>query len=380
MSGFIVKGWCPCAWRPMETGDGLLMRVKPRLSRLTRAQGLALCELAARFGNGIIDISRRAHLQIRGVAETDSPALLAELLALDLVDAGPRMERLRNVLIAPDWTEGDDTHRIACDLFGRLDRLPDLPGKAGFVIDAGAAPVLIGESGDFRVERGADGGLILRADGRSAGAAAPRGGEADMLIALAHWFCESGGPAKGRMKRHDAPLPDWAAGTAAPAAGRVRIRPGPLTLGAAPATAHGVAFGQVEAEVLAGALADPGVAALRITPWRVVVIEGARQGAVAGLIADAADPLLDAYACPGAPACPQASVATRDLARLLAPAVPGTLHVSGCAKGCAFPQPAETVLTGRDGRFDLARHARAGSPAQLTDLSPAEVLAHLGVA
>lgn len=30
MSGFVVKGWCPDAWRPMATGDGLLMRIKPR--------------------------------------------------------------------------------------------------------------------------------------------------------------------------------------------------------------------------------------------------------------------------------------------------------------------------------------------------------------
>ena len=47
MTGFAVKGWCPDAWHPMISGDGLLVRVKPRLGRLTREQALALCDAAA---------------------------------------------------------------------------------------------------------------------------------------------------------------------------------------------------------------------------------------------------------------------------------------------------------------------------------------------
>jgi len=52
-----------------------------------------------------------------------------------------------------------------------------------------------------------------------------------------------------------------------------------------------------------------------------------------------------------------------------------TLHVSGCAKGCAHPGPATATLTGRDGRFDLIPDGPAGgtplarglTEAQLTD-------------
>ncbi|MGK7654248.1 hypothetical protein ACSQ76_18130 [Roseovarius sp. B08] len=68
------------------------------------------------------------------------------------------------------------------------------------------------------------------------------------------------------------------------------------------------------------------------------------------------NPLMSAHACPGAPFCPQATVSTMDIARDLAPRVSGTLHVSGCAKGCALPRAADTTLTGRDGRFDLVRN------------------------
>lgn len=376
MSGFAVKGWCPDAWRPMETGDGLLVRIKPRLARLTRAQALAVCALAKRWGNGIIDVSRRANLQIRGVRAADWHELVGALVALDLVNADTEQERRRNVLIAPDWAEGDDSHRVACDLLARLDLLPTLPGKVGFVIDAGESPTLLDEPGDFRIERGANGRPILRAAGRPTGVELAPGDEAAKLVALARWFAKSGGAQAGRMARHTAPLPDWACGDIPPAPALPAIPPGPMRLG----MAHGVPFGQMEAAVLAQALTDREGSALRVTPWRVLVIEGARHGSVFGLIDHPADPLLRAHACPGAPFCAQASVATRDLARQLAPMVEGTLHVSGCAKGCACSRATDLSLTGRAGRFDLARKARAGSPAERTDLEPAAVLAHLGVA
>lgn len=376
MSAFLVNGWCPDAWRPMATGDGLLVRIKPRLAHLGRQEVLALCDLAETYGNGIIDVSRRANLQIRGVTEQGWSNLVSELVSQGLVDSDAMLEKRRNVLVAPDWAKGDDTHRIATDLFARLDRLPDLPGKIGFVIDAGKAPCLLVEAGDFRIERGADNGLILRAAGHASGIGVALGEEADRLVALAHWFMESGGAAAGRMARHGADLPDWACGSTPPAAASAPIAPGPVPRG----MAYGVAFGQIEARLLSAAVRACGAESLRITPWRVLVMDGAPPSALPGLICDPVDPLLRAEACPGAPLCPQASVATRDLAQRLAPAITGRLHVSGCAKGCAASQAADVTLTGRAGRFDLSRHARPGAPADLASLEPGAVLAHFGVA
>ena len=37
-----VRGWCPDAWRPMAAGDGLIVRVKPRLGRLSADDMAAL--------------------------------------------------------------------------------------------------------------------------------------------------------------------------------------------------------------------------------------------------------------------------------------------------------------------------------------------------
>jgi precorrin-3B synthase len=214
--------------------------------------------------------SRRANLQLRGLSEAGWQAALRELLALGLVSANPAVEARRNLLVAPDWRAGDDTRRIADDLVARSDEWPELPGKVGFVIDAGPAPLLLDEPGDFRVERGAGGGLILRAAGRALGVALVPGEEATGLIALARWFAESGGAQAGRMARQAAPLPGWAQGEERPAAPAPLLQPGPCALG----MAHAAPFGQVEAAVLAAALAVPGAQALRLTPWRVIVAEG----------------------------------------------------------------------------------------------------------
>jgi precorrin-3B synthase len=335
MSAGVIKGWCPDAWRPMAAGDGLLVRIRPPLGRLTRAQTLALCDAAMAWGNGEIDVTSRANLQIRGVAEAGWRELVGALLAVGLIDPDPEREARGAILVEPDWRDGDDTQHIATALRERLADLPVLPSKVGFAIDAGAAPVLTRAPADFRVERAVDGRLLVRGDGRAAGVDVTRDTAVDALIALARWFVESGGAAAGRMARH---------------AAAVRI---------------------AAADLRDRIAADP-VTAIRVTPWRMLILEGG----VADGACDRSAVRAGVDACVGAPACPQASVATRDLARRLAPLVVGSVHVSGCAKGCARARPADLMLTGRDGRFDLALHARAGAPPLLGALEPAQIIAH----
>ena len=367
-----MRGWCPDAWRPMMSGDGLLVRVKPRLGRLTREQVLALCDAAVTWGNGLVDVTRRANLQIRGVPETGWPFLLERLIAQGLVDADAAIETRRNVLVAPDWRAGDDSHRIASELLIRLEEFPELPGKTGFVVDAGPKRMLADEPGDFRIERGGGGGLILRAEGRPCGVAVSSDRAVDGLIVLARWFAESGGTSAGRMTRHQAELPSGMAGTCVPGPLAYPIAPGIHALGAA----YGIPFGRVDIRTLAAASAP----ALRITPWRVLLLEDVTLAPVEGLVDDPSDPLLRADACPGAPDCVQATVETRDLARRLASSIAGHLHVSGCEKACARARPADVTLTGRAGLYDLALNAEAGSPPIRSALTRAELLAHFGAA
>lgn len=368
---FEVKGWCPGALRPMLSGDGHVVRVRPRLAELSAAQALGLCAAAETYGAGLIDVTNRANLQVRGVPDGALDPLREALNALGLLDADVTTETRRNILVAPTWAAGDDTHRLTLDLLARLGQLPELPPKMGFAIDAGAGPVLADVPADFRIERGARRGLILRAEGRDQGLRLAPGGEVSALIRLAEWFVASGGAEAGRMARHAAPLPDWGP-MDRPAATRAPLRPGAHALGAV----QGCAFGQVRAADLAAAITAAGARVLRVTPWRVLLLKGAAPGPQQGLEWDADAPVLRADACPGAPFCPQASVETRDLARALAPRVSGRLHVSGCAKLCAHPAPVETTLVGEAGTFTLTR---PGAPV-LTGLSPAQVLAEFGAA
>jgi precorrin-3B synthase len=218
------------------------------------------------------------------------------------------------------------------------------------------------------------GGLILRADGRAEGVALAAGTEVKQLIALAQWFVASGGREAGRMARHRAPLPGWATPTEPPAPAAATVQPGRHPLG----SVLGAPFGRVDASALAACLEASAATALRVTPWRLLILEGAALDTAPGFVTDPNAPAITADACVGAPSCPQGSVATRDLALRLAPHINGRLHVSGCAKGCARSRPADVVLVGRDGRFDLVFAGRAGDPPSRTGLAADQALALFG--
>ena len=346
-----VQGWCPGALRPMPSGDGLVVRVRPHAGRLVPEQALALAGLAEVHGNGLIDLGTRAHVQLRGVRKETLPALHAALSGLGLLDPDAGIEARRNILTTPVW-EGPETPALVAALEIALADCPALPPKFGFAVDTGATAVLGADSADIRIERGQT-GLILRADGMALGEPVSAGNAPARAVELARWFAASRAD-HTRMARLIASgtLPPLSA-IEPPLQGQP-LRPGETAFG----TCLALPFGQVTAATLR----PLAVAPLRLTPWRAVVVEGIHGlPCPPGLIADPADPLLRVAACTGAPGCASASVETRALARRLAPLVPPgcTLHVSGCAKGCSHPGPAAATLTGRDGRFDLILNGSA---------------------
>ena len=60
----------------MMSGDGLLVRIKPAFGCLDAQALTCLADLSDQFGNGVLDLTSRANLQIRGVSEKAYPALL----------------------------------------------------------------------------------------------------------------------------------------------------------------------------------------------------------------------------------------------------------------------------------------------------------------
>ena len=373
VKGPIIQGWCPGALRPMASGDGLVVRVRPHAGRLSPAQAAGIAAAAQAHGNGLIDLSARGNVQLRGVTEASHPALIADLTRLGLIDRDLAGESRRNITVAP-FVRAD---ALALALEEALAEAPDLPGKFGFVLDVGAERWLEGASGDMRIERGAEGGLILRADGLPTGRAVTEDEAAARALEMARWFVAAGGMAQGRgrmaalIARGVLP-PDDLRGEMAPAPAMPAPGPGLRAEGALVA----LAFGQLEAGTLA-ALAGLGHD-LRLTPWRMLLVEGAAAlPDLPGLVTDPAAPILRVIACTGAPGCPQALAPTRDLARRLAPLVPGgaILHVSGCAKGCALPRPAPLVLTATAKGFRLIRDDVAAGEG--VDLTIDDIAAHL---
>ena len=370
MTAPIIQGWCPGALRPMQSGDGLVARIRPRGGRLTPAQARAIADLSTAHGNGLIDLSSRANVQLRGVTEASHPALIEGLRALGLIDAAAEAEARRNIVVTPFWDATDATQDLVARLTEALAAAdaPALPGKFGFVIDTAAAPVLREVSADIWLETGPDGLLLAAADHPLAKPVTAETATAE-AIALAHWFIATGGVTEGRgrmsalLKRRA--LPEGFTSPRQLAA----ATPDPGTT--AQGQLVGFEFGQMQAETLA-TLA--GLGPLRVTPWRMLLIEALTHAPhIPGLITDAADPMLRVIACTGAPGCLQAHAATRPLARSLAPRLTETLHVSGCAKGCAHPTSAPLTLTATPDGFALIRNGTASGAPRRVGLSAADL-------
>jgi precorrin-3B synthase len=359
----VIQGWCPGALRPMLSGDGWVIRVRPPGGRLAPQQAREIARLARAHGNGVIDLSSRANIHLRGVTEHSYAPLIEGLDGLGLIDENPEAEERRNIVVSPFWSADDGSVELAAALAKSLiaPDAPHLPAKFGFAIDCGQRSVLTNVSADIRLERDADGGLICRANGAANAARVSTETAVSTMLALADWFMQSGGISgeRGRMAAHlarGAALPNIFTEVPAPSVATYSPEPGPVAQG----VLVGFEFGQVPAELL-DALSHLG--ALRVTPWRMLLIEGARaMPDLPGLITQPNDPMLRVIACTGAPGCLQAAQPTRALARSLAPYLPdgAVLHVSGCAKGCAHPGPAALTLTAHSGGFDLIRdgHAR----------------------
>lgn len=371
--GALIKGWCPGALRPMLSGDGWVVRVRPPLGRLLPEQAAGIARLAARHGNGQITLSSRANVQIRGVSVESHAPLVAGLDALGLIDADVAHESRRNVVLTPFWQPGDGATALAGGLVQALTatEAPALPAKFGCAVDCGPVPVLQDISADIRLERTAAGDLICCADGASTGAPVTEDTAAGAVLALARWFAASGGIREGRGRmavhvRRGAALPD--AFRQAPRQRAPEFCPAP---GAGPAgMLVALALGQIDAASLA-ALADAGP--LRVTPWRMLLIEGAAQAPVLdGVIVDPADPLLRVTACTGAPGCLQALQPTQALARALAHRLaPGAdLHVSGCAKACAHPAAAALTLLATADGFDVILDGTTSAPPAASGIAP----------
>ena len=371
------RGACPTLLEPMQTGDGLLARLRPTGGILTVRQFIRLAEAAKKHGNGIIEITARGSLQIRGLRSGSVQPLAADLAASGIsVPAGPVIELSPLHGIAPDEI-GNPVEievllreELAAELLSPL-----LAPKLSIVIDGGGNDGLAAVTGDIRVSavsvgvwrvaiNGDERTALPLLTGNAAEAVRAVGELLRQLVLLGrHKRCRDiereslllAFPSMEEMFLARAPE------SKQPLLGTLALPDGSAILGLRPR------FGQMHASELVSFLEQAealGATEVRPGPGRIfflVGLDGQSAATVAemapgcGLSVDCDDPSMHIATCAGADACASGRFQIKACAeRLVCKArelLDGsmTVHLSGCAKGCAHPRPALCVVGADDG-------------------------------
>lgn len=338
------RGACPALSRPMETGDGLLARLVPAEGVLSPTQLDGLAQAARACGNGLLEVSARGSLQVRGLKPETVAPLNEQVAALAIV---PREGIALDIspLSGLDPGEIADARALAARLRARLaaagvtDRLG---AKVSVVLDGGGSVRLDALSADVRLRAWRScsrivWALALAGDAATARPVARLSAE-EALTAAVDWLTRLAAlgpsarmedvlsapdpasplaPLAGRLPLAEegwvgaAPLPeddgpmrrtaallaaqDAPEATPAPASsapserapGQIRAPIGlfPLNDGTF-ARGFGVPFGQIEAETLSAFVAatvEAGARDLRPAPGRVLLACGLTEAAAARL-------------------------------------------------------------------------------------------------
>jgi precorrin-3B synthase len=359
----------------MPTGDGLLVRLQPN-GTVPLAAFATLCTAARRHGNGVIEVTSRGNIQIRGLSAESAPRFAAAVAALGIAaDDGVPVHC--NVLAGIGADELFDAGALAAELRhapAQRALAAKLSPKVAVAIDGGGGPNLATLSADVRLcAQPVNGEIILHVaiggDGQSAtdlGNIDPVHGAGSVVRLLdvvarhgrkrrARDIVAADGEAVFRTALADLLLP----GPNTPLRGNERdvIGNHPLRDGSV-ACGVGLAFGHSDATTLeqltevanaAGAsgfraAAGRAVLAIGLPPLNLSTFTTAAEKL--GFITRAGDPRRRVIACAGAPICGSAYIAARAMAPLIADRAEVTVHVSGCAKGCAHPAPAALTVVG----------------------------------
>jgi precorrin-3B synthase len=387
----MTRGACPSLHAPMPSGDGLLVRMTIR-STLSLETFEELCELARRYGNGVMEITARGNLQIRGLTPRFADAFVADITALGIVapEGVP-------ITISPlAGLEGAGTIDVV-PLAERIAKAAGATGatvlgpKVSVVLDGGGQLHLDAVFADVRLIWGEAGWHVALAGDATHAAglgAIARGAAMDAVMRLLAVIAARGPNARARTvisAEGLAPFRRAVRDLLFEACAPPRRAPSePLGLhslrGAKAAQGLGLPFGHGLSsglKTLMTAARRAGSTGLRLAPGRalLVLLDAPTQADVVceaardlGLIVRADDPRRAIVACPGAPACASGEMATRDLAATIAaaaaPLLDGSIrvHLSGCPKGCAHPLPATLTVVGREGACGLVFDGSAQEP------------------
>jgi precorrin-3B synthase len=343
---------CPGVLRLHEAADGNLARVRLPGGRID-SRGLRGVAAAAGLGNGLIELTSRAGLQIRGL-DPGSADRCATILAAAGLLPSPSHERVRNILASPVAGRHPRSRAATDELVIELDRAlcadPQLSGLSGrflFAVDDGAQ--LIGDRVATVVLMAcAEDEFSLHVGGTATGQRVARSHAAALAIEAARASLRS-----GVSEGHPASLRSRVSGGhAAPAGesrrlalGRLRQTDGRIALTVMPRLAR---LDVVSVRSLA-ALAEERGTEVRLSPQRTLTLPDLDPGTVRvaeqelralGMIDDPASGWHGLSACSGLRACARAlhdvrAEAERRATERDAGALPE--HWAACERGCGRP-------------------------------------------
>lgn len=399
------RGVCPGLSAPMPTGDGLLVRLMPT-GTIPLSAFKHLCAAARRHGNGIVEVTGRGSIQVRGLNAASAWRFAEAITALGIA-AKDDIAVLSTALAGLDPKEVFDASPLMADLRRALTRTSlaaRLAPKISVIVDGGGALNLDDVSADVRIcAQATEDGTVLRiglggdeATATQIGAVAPAHG-VDAAVKLLEVIAQHGRTARAReilAAGGDAPFrsalapllnesvaPARMSGRSDPI-GSHRLRDESLAIGV------GLAFGHADSKTLmrlAEAADVAGAEGIRAAADRVLMVIGISEKAAPafvsaaeslGFIVDGGDPRRYVIACAGAPICASAHIASRALAPLVAQIAATYLddshqiHISGCAKGCARTgSSALTIVGSFDGCALIANGSARDTPFAVTETS-----------
>jgi precorrin-3B synthase len=395
---------CPGLLRIVQALDGGICRVKLAGGVLGSSQARAIAEAASHCASGVLELTNRSNLQIRGVLAGQQAELIERLLAAGLGPSNPGADDVRNLLLSPaagfDPLALLDTRPLAAALLELLQDTPALHGlsvKFALQLDGGEALAMREHPHDIWLSAlpGTPARLVFGLAGCPGDAplATVNLEQAPLLVEqLLRLFLDLAGNEHSRMRQLLAVMPasqllqqlqtrlpfalqaavptDWQRPPLSPGApiGIYPQRQTGLCMVAAAARLGRLDAAQLRA--LADLAEQYGDASLRLTPWQGLLLPNIPLKAAdrvllaladLGLLTDASEPLSQLIACTGSAACGKGLAdskadALRLAERLRASSARPQVHLSACPRSCAAAHVAPfTLLAASAGHYQLYR-------------------------
>lgn len=386
----IRRGWCPSLYHPMETGDGWLCRVKPPFAKLTSRQARFIARSASDLGNGFINLSQKANLQLRGFTREHIQQFIPLAKNENLCSPDALEEGKRNILISPlagiDPSCHQDTIRYAQYIQHKIienETVKFLTGKFSFVIDGGGLFPLTRHHADINLRIHHDQWILQL--GHAKQVIPCNLDNCAKLLKQILQFCNKHN--YFRLLHQDYADQFIRENSCSKQSYTYPTSIEKLSIGQFPHGYHlGIPFGLLHSQdlsLLADISDQYGNSTLQLTPDRTIILPYCSNAAhthLKSFITDKQDPRLNIILCPGKPYCLQGmQPVMKDVKKLMRfwHSKLQTLHISGCAKGCASPLKNPLTLCATPKGYNFILHGRANDESLYKNLDLEEISAKL---